>query len=139
MRIPQLIAQNKPVFGTYATMALKNVQIVLDHIQKIESLQDQMPERGPEDFWVHPVMQFFYSERYATNVDPEKADAIKERLFRNFPFLKIMAENQRDYRCNKDNKGKRGYRNNNIDSSNLEINGSDIYYVLNNMFCLCII
>ena len=89
MRIPQLIAQNKPVFGTYATMALKNVQIVLDHIQKIESLQDQMPERGPEDFWVHPVMQFFYSERYATNVDPEKADAIKERLFRNFPFLKI--------------------------------------------------
>ena len=134
MRIPQLIAQNKPVFGTYATMALKNVQIVLDHIQKIESLQDQMPERGPEDFWVHPVMQFFYSERYATNVDPEKADAIKERLFRNFPFLKIMAENQRDYRCNKDNKGKRGYRNNNIDSSNLEINGSDIYYVLNNMF-----
>lgn len=124
MRIPYLIEQNKSLFGTYSAMALKNIQSVFDHIQKITDIEDCMPERNPEDFWNHPVMQYLNREKRTASADPEKTATIMEKLLHNLPFLKIMAENQRDYHNKKGN-------NNTI---RFEINCSDIFYVLNNMF-----
>lgn len=120
MKIPELIETQKHIFGTYAAMALKNIQIVLDHVQNITNITDINPEHGPEDLWKHPVMQ--YLDRNNPHQHPETTDIIIERLLRNFPFLKIMADMQREY----DNK-----RNN---TSRIEINCQDVYLVLNNTF-----
>lgn len=132
MKIPQLIEQNKHIFGTYSAMALKNVQIVLDHIQKIVGIEREFPRtwigddgkkhsEGAEDFWKHDVIRYLWGEE-ASNVGlSEKSATIRDMLFRSFPFLKIMADNNREY----ENKKQR--------TSRLEIINKDITYALNNI------
>lgn len=121
MKIPKLITDQKHIFGTYSAMALKNIQIVLDHIQKVTNITDSKPDRGAEDFWDHPVLQFLWDRNNSTQY-PEITNEIIDRLLRNFPFLKIMADNQREHNNKRNN------------TSRLEINSSDITYVLNIMF-----
>ena len=145
MRIPALIEQQKHIFGTYTAMALKNIQTVLDHIQKVTNLPNIVYEEkkvdenekktknpGPEDFWAHSVIVHLQDKTKLYRLPPEKTCLIIEKLLRNFPFLKIMAEGQRDH----ENK-KAKVRNKDEGTSvplRSEINGSDICYVLNNMF-----
>ena len=49
MRIPALIEQQKHIFGTYTAMALKNIQTVLDHIQKVTNLPNIVYEEKKVD------------------------------------------------------------------------------------------
>ena len=126
MVIPAIIEENKNLFAPYLTMALMNVQTVLDHIRKTVGIKQEFPrgeyidqktgkkcKEGPEDFWCHDVITFLKQEKVSI---PEQKIEIENRLFRNFPFLKIMAENQREY--NKRN----------------EINSNDIHYPLEQCF-----
>lgn len=115
MKIPRLIENYKHVYGTYSAMALMNIQTVLNHIQKIVGIEEQS-ETKSEDYWEHPVVQLLNN---VPKKSPEKAEAVTEKLLHSFPFLKIMADNQREH-SNKINSEKR-----------LEINSNDIYSVLN--------
>ena len=137
MKIPNLIEINKDVYGTYAAMALMNIQTVLSHIQKMADIKGMQPS-DDEDYWLHPVMIYLnpksiqgkdklyekkpYLNTFQNDDNPLKKDMIMEKLSMCFPFLKVMAEYQRDH-INKKNKEKR-----------LEINSCDIHYVLNMAF-----
>lgn len=120
MKIPELIEKNKSVFGTYAAMALMNIQTVLNHIQKLAAIEGALQYKS-ENYWEHPVVlhlnNSFHNDKY-----PEKTRYIMEKLLHSFPFLKIMAENQRMH-SNSVNKQNR-----------LEINSADIYHILNRAF-----
>ena len=124
MKIPKLIEEHKSVFGAYLTMALSNVETVLNHIAERAGLDGYDRDRGPgvEDYWEHPVMQCLCRKDKPRSIPSDVLLDVRNRLFRSFPFLKIMAENQRDYR---NAKGK---------VECVEINESDIFVVLNNSF-----
>ena len=126
MVIPAIIEENKNLFAPYLTMALMNVQTVLDHIRKTVGIKQEFPrgeyidqktgkkhKEGPEDFWCHDVITFLKQEKVSI---PEQKIEIENRLFRNFPFLKIMAENQREH------------------NERNEINSNDIHYPLEQCF-----
>lgn len=120
MKIPNLIEINKYVYGTYSAMALMNIQTVLNHIKKMADVEgDFAPDC--EDYWYHPVMNHIYAA-YKDDKYPEKTRLIIEKLITSFPFLKILAENQRDYKNKKNNERR------------LEINSNDVWYVLNMTF-----
>lgn len=124
MKIPNLIEIRKDVYGTYAAMALMNIRTVLNHIQKMADIEGELPDVC-EDYWYHPVMQYLANANFQNDSQPEKTALITEKLLVSFPFLKIMAEYQRDYKNKKIN-DKRLWR--------LEINSDDVWYVLNNIF-----
>lgn len=84
MRIPALIEQQKHIFGTYTAMALKNIQTVLDHIQKVTNLPNIVYEEkkvdenekktknpGPEDFWAHSVIVHLQDKTKLYRLPPE--------------------------------------------------------------------
>ncbi|MDE5986929.1 MAG: type VI-B CRISPR-associated RNA-guided ribonuclease Cas13b [Prevotella sp.] len=121
METPRLIEEKKKYFGTYAVMALLNAQTVLDHIQKIAGIESPAMEK-PEDLWEHPVMKYLYDSADNRECRPEVRLFVMEKLQEYFPFLKIMAENQRDH-WNRKNSCQR-----------LEVNSSDIRDVLNMIF-----
>lgn len=100
-------------------MALMNAQMVLDYIQQKAEIEGELEK---EDLWKHPVMNYLREVKYNGDNNPEKTQFIFEKLFRCFPFLKIMGENQRDYNNNKANTRKR---------QNVDCN--DLWYVLNSM------
>ena len=112
MNIPKLVEDKKRYFGTYTVMALMNAQTVLDHIQKVTELpiipaiNKEGKEFTPpeEDLWQHPVMRYINHVAYKQDDQPEKTQAVIEKLLHHFSFLKIMAENQRDYWNKKNNK-----------------------------------
>ena len=57
MNRPNLVESNKHIFGTYAVMAMNNVQLVFEHIRKMAGLPENTHETyRPEDLWTHPVM-----------------------------------------------------------------------------------
>ena len=57
MNRPNLVESNKHIFGTYAVMAMNNVQMVFEHIRKIAGLPEITDDTyRPEDLWTHPVM-----------------------------------------------------------------------------------
>ena len=114
MKIPKIIEQHKHIFASYTAMALMNVQTVFNHIQKVTTVEGVLDN---EDYWKHPIMQLLNS-RDPHRITPEKEQEVVNKLFRHFPFLKIMAENRRDFE-NKSNKTKR-----------LEICAKDFYYPL---------
>lgn len=116
MKIPELIEQQKYLFATYSTMALMNIQTVLNHIQKLVNLDGISNERK-EDYWEHPVIKHLENASFGDK-NPEKTKAVMEKLLQCFPFLKVMAENQREY-SNK----KRG-------EQRFEINNQDMFKVL---------
>ena len=124
MKIPELVEKHKHIFGTYSAMALMNIRTVLNHIQKIASIDGEMPvdkyNNEKEDYWLHPVI--LHLKNAGNTTFPEKNKTVMENIVRCFPFIKIMAENQRDY-SNRINNEKR-----------LEINGTDIYNILNTVF-----
>lgn len=99
MKIPKLIEEHKSVFGAYSTMALSNVETVLNHIAERAGLDGYERDRGPgvEDYWEHPVMQCLCRKDKPRSIPSDVLLDVRNRLFRSFPFLKIMAENQRDY------------------------------------------
>lgn len=130
MNIPQIIEKKKAVFGAYAAMALNNVQIVLDYIKERVEL-NQVPvgnydaskdKHGVEDMWEHPVMRQLKFTNTIKDLRPEKTDAVKELLLKQFPFVNVLAEKQRQY-YNKINK-----------TSRPSINEYDIYQALNMLF-----
>lgn len=134
MKIPNLIESKKDVFGAYSVMALKNAQMVLDYIRRVADIGEEYEainyfyfryeNKKPkeEDLWEHPVMNYLEAASKKSVDAPEKTQFIFEKLFKCFPFLKIMGENQRDYSNNKPNTRKR---------QNVDCN--DLWYVLNNM------
>lgn len=111
-------------------MALMNAQTVLDHIQKVTELpiipaiNKEGKEFTPpeEDLWQHPVMRYISHVTYQRDDQPEKTQAVIEKLLHYFPFLKIMAENQREYLNKKNNTQRK------------EVNSKDLHDVLNGMF-----
>lgn len=132
MKIPTLIENKKEQFGTYSVMALLNAQTALDHIQKLigidipcnsdntnaENSTKKNNHAGEENLWQHPVLSFLWNDGA---LYPELAETVKNKLFSYFPFLRIMAEQRREF-CNKKNRQNR-----------LGINTSDITYVLDKM------
>ncbi len=124
MKIPKLIEEHKSVFGAYLTMALSNVETVLNHIAERAGLDkyEWDEDHRVEDYWKYPVMQCLGRKDKPCPIPSDVLLDVRNRLFRSFPFLKIMAENQRDYR---NAKGK---------VECVEINESDIFVVLNNSF-----
>lgn len=119
MKIPKLIEEHKSVFGAYSTMALSNVETVLNHIAERAGLDryEWDEEHGMEDYWKYPVMQCL------SRPCPIPSDVlldVRDRLFRSFPFLKIMAENQRVYKNSRER------------AERAEICNEDIFDVLNN-------
>lgn len=133
MKTPKLIETQKKSFATYAIMALNNAQTVLDHIQKIVGIetperlsQRKNPHAHEEDLWEHAVMCYLEKawRGYVKNDDihfdeqilPEKLQTVIDKLFVHFPFLGIMAENQR------------------IHFKKEAIDVGDIHYVLSNVF-----
>lgn len=121
MNIPDLIKDKKKYFGTYTVMALLNAHTVLDHIQKLAGLPDN-DKSGSDDLWEHPVMAWIGGAAKGYDKHPETTVYIMDRLQAYFPFLRIMAENQRVY-ANKQYGQKR-----------VEVNSSDIHDVLDRMF-----
>lgn len=119
MKIPQLIEHNKHLFGTYSAMALMNIRIVFNHIQNITGLQGEF-EDSNEKYWEHPVMKHLNGLQ-APNATPESKQIIHEKLLHSFPFLNIMAENQRLFLNKKRNERR------------AEINSEDIHYILNSL------
>lgn len=119
MEIPKIIEQHKYIIASYATMALMNVQTVFNHIQKVIVIKGELEN---EDYWKHPILKALKDD-YDEPLYIEKQQEIVNKLLRHFPFLKIMAENQRDY-SNKE-KG-----NNSNDKKRLEICAKDIIYPL---------
>ncbi len=124
MKIPKLIEEHKSVFGAYSTMALSNVETVLNHIAERAGLDRYEWYAGPgaEDYWEHPVMQCLTGRDEVEFIPSDVLLDVRDRLFRSFPFLKIMAENQRDYRNSRER------------AERVEISESDIFDVLNNSF-----
>ena len=121
MNIPALVENQKKYFGTYYVMAMLNAQTVLDHIQKVTDIEGEQNENN-ENLWFHPVMSHLYNAKNGYDKQPEKTMFIIERLQSYFPFLKIMAESQREY-SNKKNKQNR-----------VEVNSNDIFEVLKRAF-----
>lgn len=121
MNIPALVENQKKYFGTYSVMAMLNAQTVLDHIQKVADIEGEQNENN-ENLWFHPVMSHLYNAKNGYDKQPEKTMLIIERLQSYFPFLKIMAESQREY-SNKKNKQNR-----------VEVNSNDIFEVLKRAF-----
>lgn len=129
MNIPTIIEQKKQFFGTYSVMALLNVQTVLDHIQKLADIED-IPcydENGKEkdkreNLWEHSVMLYINYKNNSIQKAPEKTALIIDKLMAYFPFLKIMAENQRTYKNKK------------YQQNRLEVNSDDVFDVLNCLF-----
>lgn len=117
MKIPELIEKNKYLFAAYSAMALMNIRTVFNHIQNITDISGDSLDDSNENYWEHPVMTCL--EKNTKILEPEKIQMVIEKLFYSFPFLNIMAENQRIYLNNK-NAEKR-----------VEINSGDIHYVLN--------
>ena len=117
MKIPQLIENNKHLFGTYSTMALMNIRTVFNHIQNIIGIQGEFDDSN-EKYWEHPVMAHL-EKAQTSNVAPEATQTIIEKLLHSFPFLHIMAENQRLFLNKKRNERR------------AEINSEDIRYILN--------
>ena len=117
MKTPTLVENKKQYFGTYSVMALYNARTVLDHIQEISGIEP-LSENNSEDLWNHPVIKYLYSTDKEKNEKPEATLVIIEKLQRYFPFLRIMAESQREY----------SNRKNNI--NRLEVNSNDIFFVL---------
>ena len=124
MKIPKLIEEHKSVFGAYSTMALSNVETMLNHIAERAGLDryEWNEEHGAEDYWEHPVMQYLTEMDELEFIPSDVLLDVRDRLFRSFPFLKIMAENQRDYRNSRER------------TERVEISESDIFDVLNNSF-----
>lgn len=124
MRIPKLIEEHKSVFGAYLTMALSNVETVLNHIAERAELDryEWDEDHGVEDYWEHPVMQYLVENDKPWSIPSDVLLDVRNRLFRSFPFLKIMAENQRNYRNSRER------------AERVEISKSDIFVVLNNSF-----
>ena len=120
MKIPALIEEQKACFGTYSVMALMNIQTVLNHIQKMADIGGVAEKE--EDYWVHPVMEHLQYATFNKDEQPEKTAFIIEKLMACMPFLRIMADYQREYK----NKKSRERR--------MEINGGDVWFVLNNIF-----
>lgn len=121
MNIPALVENQKKYFGTYSVMAMLNAQTVLDHIQKVADIEGEQNENN-ENLWYHPVMSHLHNAKDGFDKQPEKTMFIIERLQSYFPFLKIMAESQREY-SNKKNKQNR-----------VEVNSNDIFEVLKRAF-----
>ena len=121
MNIPALVENQKKYFGTYSVMAMLNAQTVLDHIQKVADIEGEQNENN-ENLWFHPVMSHLYNAKNGYDKQPEKTMFIIERLQSYFPFLKIMAENQREYSNGK-------YKQNRV-----EVNSNDIFEVLKRAF-----
>lgn len=130
MNIPKLVEEKKRYFGTYTVMALMNAQTVLNHIQKVTELpiipaiNKEGKEFTPSDenLWQHPVMRYIWHVSYKQDDQPEKTQAVIEKLLHYFPFLKIMGENQRKYFNNKNN------------TNRLEVNSTDLTGILDTVF-----
>lgn len=124
MKIPKLIEEHKSVFGAYLTMALSNVETELNHIAERAGLDkyEWDEDHRVEDYWKYPVMQCLGRKDKPWSIPSDVLLDVRNRLFRSFPFLKIMAENQRDYRNSRER------------AERVEISESDIFDVLNNSF-----
>ena len=105
MNRPNLVESNKHIFGTYAVMAMNNVQLVFDHIRKMACLPENIDESyRPEDLWTHPVMAELLKAKKGEPTDNATIQLIVDKMLDQFPFLRIMGENQRAYRSKKDDK-----------------------------------
>ncbi len=122
MKIPELIEKNKHTYGTYSVMALMNINMVLDHIQKLANLDGEMDEKS-EDYWEHPVMKYIDTRNFGEDTKAEKLQFILTKLQEYFPFVKVMGNIQRENANKKKDAVQR-----------LEVNHTDVYDVLNCAF-----
>ena len=141
MKIPQIIEDNKHLFGTYSTMALANIRNILDHIATLACIENDF-NADSDDFWHHPCMEIINPQNLCNDVT--KADFVTEKLKSHFPFVVIMAEakRQKDIAWAK-NQAKKAFENrdfqkqqefNKKQKSLLSITNADIYRMLNNLF-----
>lgn len=125
MNRPNLVESNKHIFGTYAVMAMNNVQLVFEHIRKMAGLPENTHETyRPEDLWTHPVMAELLKVKKGEPTDNATIQLIVDKMLDQFPFLRIMGENQRAFRSKKDEK--KG-------SAEKMLGAVDIYDVMNSM------
>ena len=124
MNRPDLVEKNKHIFGTYAVMAMNNVQMVFEHIRKIAGLPEITDDTyRPEDLWTHPVMAVLLKAKNGEPTDNVTTQLIVEKMLDQFPFLRIMGENQRAYRS----------KNANHNTADKMLGAEDIYNVMNNV------
>lgn len=122
MKIPTLVETHKKYYSAYSVMALLNAQNVLDHIGKLAGVMPAVEAKRPsENLWEHPVMSYLYDNFKSNSGVPEITVLIMERLQHYFPFLKIMAQQQREY------------SNKTLNTKRLEVNTEDQFKVLNNI------
>ena len=104
MKIPSAINNNKSIYATYSVMALNNAFSVLNHIAKVVGLEESPIEA--EDIWNHSVMRYLDEVRRNGDADHTRTDTITTKLFASMPFLRVLAEQQREW-SNNNSKGKK--------------------------------
>ena len=119
MKIPSAINNNKSIYATYSVMALNNAFSVLNHIAKVVGLEESPIEA--EDIWNHSVMRYLDEVRRNGDADHTRTDTITTKLFASMPFLRVLAEQQREW-SNNNSKGKK----------QLEITPEHFYWPLSN-------
>ena len=141
MKIPQIIEDNKHLFGAYSTMALANIRNILDHIATLACIENNF-RADSDSYWFHPCMEIINPRQLCSDVT--KADFVTEKLKSHFPFVVIMAEakRQKDITWAK-NQAEKAFKNRDFQKqqeftkkqkSLLSVTNADIYRVLNNMF-----
>ena len=87
MKIPKLIEEHKSVFGAYLTMALSNVEMVLNHIAERAGLDkyEWDEDHGVEDYWKYPVMQCLGRKDKPWPILSDVLLDVRNRLYRSFP------------------------------------------------------
>ena len=129
MNRPNLVESNKHIFGTYAVMAMNNVQLVFEHIRKMACLPENIDESyRPEDLWTHPVMAELLKAKKGEPTDNATIQLIVDKMLDQFPFLRIMGENQRAYRSKKDDK-----KDSKKSTAEKMLGAEDIYNVMNSV------
>ena len=104
MKIPSAINNNKSIYATYSVMALNNAFSVLNHIAKVVGLEESAVE--DEDIWNHSVIRYLDEVRRNGDADHTRTDTITTKLFASMPFLRVLAEQQREW-SNNNSKGKK--------------------------------
>ena len=131
MIIPRVIIDNKSIYATYTVMALSNTHAVLNHIAKSVGLEEAPLEF--ENMWDHSVIKYIDDVRRNGDKDHTKTETVAEKLFASFPFLRVIAEQQRQ-RSNAIAKKKPGSEGKNSKTEDLkyEISPEDYYWPLSN-------
>lgn len=100
MEIPQLIENHKHIFGAYSAMALSNIRTILNHIATLACIDfDPDKDCNYDDYYNHPCMEAINPKN--PYKDANKVEFVIEKLKKHFPFMDILAEEERKYDAKK--------------------------------------